>query len=132
MTIRKTLFGITGILALLVLGFSGVSSFVMLAKSHAAQSYLDSERASELLLETARYLAVERGLSNAPLHSADPLPAERLAAVAEAAKSADAAVERAVRRLREIPQMAELISNIDRFEKTYRDYAVVREQRLRG
>jgi methyl-accepting chemotaxis protein len=123
MTIRKTLFGITGILALLVLGFSGVSSFVMLAKSHAAQSYLESERASELLLETARYLAVERGLSNAPLHSADPLPAERLAAVAEAAKSADAAVERAVRRLREIPQMAELISNIDRFEKTYHDYA---------
>jgi len=53
MTIRKTLFGITGILALLVLGFSGVSSFVMLVKSHAAQSYLDSERASELLLETA-------------------------------------------------------------------------------
>jgi methyl-accepting chemotaxis protein len=123
MTLRTILFSIIGVLSLLVLGFSGLNCFRSFEMSRAAQFFSDTDRTSELLLKAAADLATERGLSNAPLHSPDSLPAERRAEVAAAANSADRALGEGSRRLREVPQMANSISAIDQFDKTYRSYA---------
>jgi methyl-accepting chemotaxis protein len=123
MSLRRILLAITGLLSLLVLGFSGLNSYQALEKSLAARAFLDTDRASELLLTAAADLAVERGLSNAPLHSPDPLPSDRRASVAAAAASADLALKDGISKLRQIPQMAASASAIDQLEAAYRSYA---------
>src|SRR5262249_5282285 len=99
-----------------------------IANQRADTAFLANNAVEEGLLRAAAELAVERGLSNAPLHAPDPLPAERRAEIASVRARADAAARDAMARLRNIPQMAASLRLIDDFERGQRDFDAFRQR----
>jgi methyl-accepting chemotaxis protein len=126
MTLKTILTGITGVLSVLVLGFSGINGYQAFESTRTAQFFLKTDRVSELLLQASGDLAVERGLSNAPLHAADPITAEQFAAINKSAASADRALQEGIKQIRDISQLKNLESVTEQLEKTRISYAEYR------
>ena len=121
-TLRTTLFSIVGTLGTLVVCFSGVNSYQMYRQYQAHAGFLESDRISERLLRIAADLAIERGLSNAPLHSPDPLSSDRRAEIATIRASADSAVPGIVAQLRQVVALTASRGAVDEAESAYLDY----------
>ena len=127
-SIKAILIGAFGILALPLLGFAAINVFEAIASHRANTSFLANNAIEELLLRAAADLAIERGLSNAPLHASDPLPAERRAEIVRVRVSADAAARDGMARLRNVPQMTAALRLIDDFERSHRDFDAFRQR----
>jgi methyl-accepting chemotaxis protein len=128
MTLRTTLFWIVGTLGVLVVGFSGVNGYTTYRQYQAHASFMETDRISESLLKLAADLAIERGLSNAPLHAPDALPADRRAEIANVRASADKVLPGILAQLRQIADLTESKRAIDEAESAYRDYTAFRSK----
>ncbi|WP_298878554.1 methyl-accepting chemotaxis protein [uncultured Bradyrhizobium sp.] len=96
------------IAALVVLGVgsAGLIAFEAIGKRREADAFLKTNHAAQLLLQSAGQWAIERGLTNGALKSADPLPSERGAEIDKVRATADAAFQAAIVEIRSIPEMA--------------------------
>ena len=121
-SLRTTLFSIVGTLGTLVVGFSGFNSYDMFRQYQGHASFMASDRVSEALLKLSADLAIERGLSNAPLHSPDPLSSDRRGEIADIRASADKALPGILAQLRQIPALTASKIAVDDAESAYRDY----------
>ena len=106
MTLRTTLFCIVGTLGVLVVGFSGVNGYNAYRQYQAHASFMESDRISEALLKVTTDLAIERGLSNAPLHAPDALSADHRREIANVRASADKALPEILAQLRQIAALS--------------------------
>ncbi|MCG2641511.1 MULTISPECIES: methyl-accepting chemotaxis protein [Bradyrhizobium] len=93
-------------LVLLGVGSASLIAFHAIGKRQDADAFLKVNRAAQLLLQSAGQWAIERGLTNGALKSADPLAYERAAEIDKAQGSADAAFQAAIVEIRSIPEMA--------------------------
>jgi methyl-accepting chemotaxis protein len=126
MTLRATLFCIVGVLGVLVVGFSGVNGYTAYRQYLAHASFMESDRIAELLLKLTAELAVERGLSNAPLHAPDALSADHRREIANLRASADKALPGVMAQLKQIVALSGSKRALDEAEGAYRDYAAFR------
>ncbi len=93
-------------LVLLGVGSATLIAFQAVDKRREADAFLKVNRAAQLLLQSAGQWAIERGLTNGALKSADPLAPERGAEIEKLRGSADAAFQAAIVEIRSIPEMA--------------------------
>jgi methyl-accepting chemotaxis protein len=128
MTLRTTLFCIVGTLGVLVVGFSGVNGYTAYRQFQAHASFTESDRISEALLKLTAELAVERGLSNAPLHAPDALSADRRGEIANVRASADKALPGIMAQLRQVAALTKSKQALDEAESSYRDYMAFRSK----
>jgi len=126
MTLRTTLFCIVGTLGVLVVGFSGVNGYNAYRQYQAHASFMESDRISEALLKVTTDLAIERGLSNAPLHAPDALSADHRREIANVRASADKALPEILAQLRQIAALSGSKRALDEAERACRDYAAFR------
>jgi methyl-accepting chemotaxis protein len=127
-TIRTFLLCTFAILALPLVGFAGFSGFRAIQIYRLSALFLETDATTELLFKAAADLAIERGLSNAPLHLPDPLSAERQAEIVRVRASADQAIRDGMGRLRSAPEMASALGAIEEFERSYRDFEGFRQR----
>jgi methyl-accepting chemotaxis protein len=128
MTIKSFLLCTFAILALLLIGFAGLNGFDAIARYRANESFLATNATEELLLRAAADIAIERGLTNAPLHAPNALPAEKRSEIVHVREGADAAFRDGMGRLRAAPQMASLTKAIDDLEGSYREFGGFRRR----
>jgi methyl-accepting chemotaxis protein len=128
MTLRTTLFCIVGTLGVLVVGFSGINGYTAYRQHQAHARFLETDRISEALLKLSADLAIERGLSNAPLHAPDALSSDRRGEIANVRVSADKALPEILEQLRQIPALAESKQALDEAESAYHDYMAFRRK----
>lgn len=128
MTAKMFLLGVFAALALLLLGLAGVNGFDAVASYRANESFLSTNEIEELLLRTAADLSIERGLSNAPLHSPDALSAEKRAEIVSVRARADATLRNGIGRLRQAPEMASSLRSIDELERSYLEFGTLRQR----
>ena len=128
MTAKSFLLAVFATLALLSLGFAGISGYGAIASYQANQSFLATNEIEELLLRTAAELSIERGLSNAPLHSPDAMSPEKRAEVANVRLRADAAFVNGMERLKQAPEMTSAVRSIDELERSYLEFKTFRQQ----
>jgi methyl-accepting chemotaxis protein len=128
MTLRTTLFCIVGTLGVLVVGFSGVNGYTTYRQYQGHTSFMETDRISEALLKLSADLAIERGLSNAPLHAPDALPADRRGEIANVRASADKALPGILAQLRQIAALTESNRALDQAESAYGDYTAFRSK----
>jgi methyl-accepting chemotaxis protein len=128
MTLRTTLFCIVGTLGVLVVGFSGINGYTAYRQHQAHSRFLETDRISEALLKLSADLAIERGLSNAPLHAPDALSSDRRGEIANVRVSADKALPEILEQLRQIPALAESKQALDEAESAYHDYMAFRRK----
>ena len=128
MSIRSSLFSIVGVLGALVTGFSGMASYQALERYRANSAFQKADQAADLLLKSAGDLAIERGLSNAPLHAPDALPAAKRDEIQRVRGGADQTLREGVQRLRQIPEMAASRQLIDEIEPALRKFADFRRR----
>jgi methyl-accepting chemotaxis protein len=126
MTLRTTLFCIVGTLGVLVVGFSGVGGYTAYRQYQAHTSFMETDRISEALLKLSADLAIERGLSNAPLHSPEALSSDRRGEIANVRASADKALPGILAQLRQIADLTEPKRALDEAESAYHDYMAFR------
>jgi hypothetical protein len=127
-SIRAFLLCAFAILALMLVGLAGFSGFRVIQTYRMNESFLDTDATTELLLKAAADLAIERGLSNAPLHAPDPLSAERRTEIERVRANADQVIRDGIGRLRSVPEMANALGAIDDFERSYRDFGAFRQR----
>jgi methyl-accepting chemotaxis protein len=127
-SIRAFLLCAFAILALMLVGLAGFSGFRVIQTYRMNESFLDTDATTELLLKAAADLAIERGLSNAPLHAPAPLSAERRTEIERVRANADQAIRDGIGRLRSVPEMANALGAIDDFERSYRDFGAFRQR----
>jgi methyl-accepting chemotaxis protein len=127
-TIRNILLGSYAVLAAMLVGFAVVNGLRAAREVQASAAFLDSNSTEERLLAAAAALAIERGLSNAPLHAPDALPVEKRAEIAQERANADAATRDGVARLRSNPSMAGSSKAVDELEQSYREFANFRQK----
>jgi methyl-accepting chemotaxis protein len=127
-SIRTFLLCAFAVLALMLVGLAGFSAVQVIQTYRANASFLTTNAITELLLDAAADLAIERGLSNAPLHAPEPLPAERRAEIEDVRARADQAIRDGIERLRSLPQMANSLRAIDDLERSYRDFGAFRRR----
>jgi methyl-accepting chemotaxis protein len=128
MTLRTTLFCIVGTLGILVVGFSGVNGHIAYRQHQAHASFMESDRISEALLKLTAELAIERGLSNAPLHAPDALSAGHRGEIAKVRASADKALPGIMAQLRQAAALTKSKQALDEAESAYRDYMPFRSK----
>jgi Nitrate and nitrite sensing len=128
MTVRALLFSIVGILGVLVTGFSGTAAYQALERYRLNSAFIEADRAAELLLKGAADLAIERGLSNAPLHAPDPLAAQYRDEITRVRVDGDRALRDGAERLRRIPEMMSSRQEIDGIEAASRNFAEFRRR----
>jgi len=128
MTLRTTLFCIVGLLGVLVVGFSGVNGYTAYRQYRAHASFMDSDRISESLLKLSADLAIERGLSNAPLHAPDALSADHRREIANVRASADKAFPGIMTQLRQTAALAKSKQALDAAESAYSNYMAFRSK----
>jgi len=105
----------------MLVAFAGVGGVHALEDYRANTSFLEANAVEELLLKATSDLAIERGLSNAPLHAPDPLPTEKRADIAGVRAAADIAVRNGLARLRGAVDMISSTGAIDDLELSYHD-----------
>ncbi|MDH2343731.1 methyl-accepting chemotaxis protein [Bradyrhizobium sp. SSUT77] len=93
-------------LVLLGLASAGFVAYQAIVKRQESEAFLKVNRAAQLLLRSAGQWAVERGMTNAALKSADAVTSERRAEIEKARAIADEAFREAVLDIRAIPEMA--------------------------
>ena len=103
--IRTILPLIISALALLLVVSAGLTAYHAIGRRQDAQAFLKVNQVSQLLLLSAGQWAIERGMTNASLKSADVLSPERRAEIVKLRASADQAFRDAVQRLGAIPAM---------------------------
>jgi len=128
MTLRATLFCIVGVLGVLVVGFSGVNGYNAYQLYQAHASFMESDRIAESLLKLTAELAIERGLSNAPLHAPDAPSADHRREIANVRTSADKALPGVMAQLRQVAALNKSKQAMDEAEKAYRDYMAFRSK----
>jgi methyl-accepting chemotaxis protein len=128
MTVRTLLLSIVALLGVLVTGFSGTASYQAWERYRANSAFLEADQAAALLLKSAGDLAIERGLSNAPLHAPDPLSAQHRDEIVRVRSGGDQALRDGVQRLRLIPEMASSQQAIDGMETALRNFAEFRRR----
>jgi methyl-accepting chemotaxis protein len=111
-----------------MVGLAGFSGFRAIQVYRLNAVFLETDATTELLFKAAADLAIERGLSNAPLHLPDPLSAERRAEIVRVRASADQAIRDGMGRLRSVPEMASMLGAIEEFERSYRDFGGFRQR----
>ncbi len=125
MSLRSVLSIVLGVLGLMAVGMAGYGAYQSLVGRAATAAFGQADRAEAALLETAATLAVERGLTNAPLHAPTPLAADRRAAIAQAAATADAAFAETLRQLSLLPMAA---GPIEAMRRSYDGFAALRQR----
>src|ERR1700687_1451071 len=128
MTLRATLFCIVGVLGVLVVGFSGVNGYTAYRQYQAHAGFMESDRISESLLKLTAGLAIERGLSNAPLHAPDALSADHRQEITNVRASADKALPGVIAQLRQVAALDQSKQALDEAENAYRDYMAFRSK----
>jgi methyl-accepting chemotaxis protein len=127
-TLRTALLSIVGTLGLLVVGFSGLNAYDAFSRYRANAKFIEANDSSEVLLKFATNLAVERGLSNAPLHAAEALSPDQMRGITQIRAASDETLPRALAQLRRIPALAASLGTIDELEEAYRAYGAFRRQ----
>ena len=118
-----------GIISALVLAgmiSAGVSAYQAFGRRQQAEAFLKVNHISQLLLRSAGQWAVERGMTNAPLKSPDPLPAERRAEIEKVRTVADQSFREAAVQLRQIPALASADKRIADAESTFAAFEAFR------
>src|SRR3981081_2457846 len=90
--------------------------------------FMESDRISEALLKLTAELAIERGLSNAPLHAPDALSAGHRGEIAKVRASADKALPGIMAQLRQAAALTKSKQVLDEAESAYRDYMPFRSK----
>jgi methyl-accepting chemotaxis protein len=127
-TIRTFLLCAFAVLALPLVALAGFSGFRVIEIYRLNAVFLKTDATTELLFKAVADLAIERGLCNAPLHSPDPLSAERRAEIDRVRASADREIRDGMGQLRGMPEMAGALGAIAEFERSYRDFGGLRQR----
>ncbi|WP_247529716.1 methyl-accepting chemotaxis protein [Bradyrhizobium sp. 199] len=93
-------------LVLLGLASAGFIAFEAIVKRQESEAFLKVNGAAQLLLRSAGHWAIERGLTNAALKSAEVAGSDRRAEIGKARATADEAFRRAALDIGAIPEMA--------------------------
>jgi methyl-accepting chemotaxis protein len=112
---------ISGLAVLLVVS-AGFTAYDAMVRRQGAQAFLRVNQVSQLLLYSAGQWGVERGMTNAPLNSADTLSAERRAEIVKVRAPADQAFREALQQLRAMPQMQAGDKNIAEAERLFHEF----------
>ncbi|SMQ66238.1 Methyl-accepting chemotaxis protein [Devosia lucknowensis] len=99
LTIRTSLIGLVCILSAATIGLAGREAAIAYSSNVEAGQMAYSTRTSDLLLTSAGAWALERGMTNTALASADPAAPPVLAQIAERRQTGDAALDEALGRL---------------------------------
>ena len=124
--IRTILPLIISALALLLVVSAGLTAFDAIGRRQDTQAFLKVNQISQLLLLSAGQWAIERGMTNASLKSADVLSPERRAEIVKLRASADQAFRDAVQRLVAIPAMKAGEKDIADAERIFREFEAFR------
>jgi methyl-accepting chemotaxis protein len=127
-TVRTALLSVVGTLGLLVVGFSGLNAYDAFRRYQANAGFIEANDASEVLLKLATNLAVERGLTNAPLHAAEALSADHAQDIARIRAASDETLPHALIQLRRITALAASQQTVDELEAAYRAYGAFRRE----
>jgi methyl-accepting chemotaxis protein len=120
--------GIISVLVLAGMISAGTAAFEALERRQAAEAFLKVNHISQLLLKSAGQWAVERGMTNAPLKSPDPLLPERRTEIEKVRNVADQSFREAATQLRQIPTMATAGARISDAENTFRTFETFRSK----
>ena len=124
--IRTVLPLIISALALLLVVSAGLTAYDAIGRRQDSQAFLKVNQISQLLLHGAGQWAIERGMTNASLKSADVLSPERRAEIVKLRASADQAFRDAVQRLVAIPAMKAGEKDIADAERIFREFEAFR------
>jgi methyl-accepting chemotaxis protein len=120
----------TIIAALVLLGTAsaGFMAYDAIVKRQEAEAFLKVNRIAGLLLRSAGQWAVERGLTNAALKSAEPLASERRAEIDRARAVADGAFRDAILEIRSVAEMSAAQKQIGEAEARFEALGRLREK----
>jgi methyl-accepting chemotaxis protein len=105
---------------------AGLTAYRAFDRRQEAEAFLKVNHVSQLLLRSAGQWAVERGMTNAPLNSPDPLSAQLRAEIEKIRTVADQSFVQAVAQLRQIPAMSGAGERITDAENTFRAFEAFR------
>jgi methyl-accepting chemotaxis protein len=118
--------GIISALVLVGTLSAGVAAWQAFGRRQDAGAFLKVNQVSQLLLRSAGQWAVERGMTNAPLKSPDPLAAGRKAEIDKIRAIADQSFREAAAQIRLVPAMANAGKPIAEAESAFHAFETFR------
>ncbi len=125
-TLKRVLVGIVGSLVAMLLAVSYLGGDAVNDRRLWARGILEATGVVDLLFESARNWALERGLVHMALAKAEPVSAEDGASIDAHRRTADAAFAEALRRLANHPAFAVDGAVIDRLRQRHDDLVALR------
>uniref|UniRef100_E6VQF9 Histidine kinase HAMP region domain protein n=1 Tax=Rhodopseudomonas palustris (strain DX-1) TaxID=652103 RepID=E6VQF9_RHOPX len=115
-------------LAATAMTLAGFEARDAVVRRHQSEAFVEVNRISQLLLQSAGRWALERGLSNAALNGPEPADPERRADISKARHSGDAAFVEAMRLIGEVPQMKAGAVAIAEAQRAQQDHGALRRR----
>jgi methyl-accepting chemotaxis protein len=113
---------VVSVLSLIGAISAGIAAHQAYRQRQDSEAFLNVNHVSKLLLQSAGQWAVERGLTNAPLKSPDPLSIELRGKVENARRVADQSFTEAAAQLQVIPEMKPAEAQISEAEAAFQAF----------
>ena len=113
---------VVSVLSLIGAISAGIAAHQAYRQRQDSEAFLNVNHVSKLLLQSAGQWAVERGLTNAPLKSPDPLPIELRGKVENSRRIADQSFTEAAAQLHTIPEMKPAVAQISEAEAAFQSF----------
>ncbi len=113
-------------LTVIAVASSGLAAYKAFNRRQEAQTFLEVNQVSRMLLRSAGDWAVERGLTNTRLRSPDAASSESLAEIVNARATADQAFRDAEQRLRAFPAMKAAEQSLDEAQAAFQTFESLR------
>jgi methyl-accepting chemotaxis protein len=128
LNIRVLLPSIVCSLALAAMVFAGVAALDAWLRRQQSAEFLEVNRISRLLLQSAEYWAIERGKTNAAMKAADPIQPAVRAEIDRQRSAGDDAFRQAAALLRNMPQIRAAAAVTGEAEQSFSAHQAFRQQ----